>query len=93
MSEHKNSSFKRYYHLTVDRTIDGSHTLCGEYIPRFKNNGEKARVEGRAAQAGRALCPECDSMKFLHDQMQQQEPLVVPYLLDEVDDIMRQLNA
>lgn len=32
-------------------------------------------------------------MKILRDQMSQQEPLVVPSLLDEVDDIMRQLNA
>lgn len=93
MSEYKNSNFKRYYHLCTHRTVDGSHTLCGEYIPRFKNNGDKARVEGQAAQAGRTLCPDCEAMKFLRDQMQQQEPLVVPPLLDEVDDIMRQLNA
>lgn len=100
MSEYKNSNFKRYYHVQVEKDDHGTTTLCGEYIPVINSRGQKARVEGDEAEAGRTRCPECDSLYKLDREMRrfgkpvhEFHTLVVPPLLDEVDDILRQLNA
>lgn len=78
------------FHIQHSRSGQGVSTLCGEFIPWRTPTGQERAITGRRATRGNQPCPSCMYIRSLRQELQAADmgPLVVPALLDEVDQLL-----